>query len=250
MRPFLLITTTTLALGLPAAFAEIDPKADAALRAMSDQLGKAKQLTVKAKRTVVPELLENKAAIGDATIESAVHRPDKLKAVVTGTDKERQFFLGKDGSVIYSKENKFYARFPGKPTIDESFDSAQVEFGMYVPVQDLLSQNPYKDLIARAKSGKHVGVEAVAGEDCDHLAFTQEGIDWEIWIAKSDQLPRKFVIDVKAIEGKSDFVVQDIEWNLDPGLKDGDFTFSPPEGSTEIEFLPQDEEEAAAEEKK
>jgi hypothetical protein len=247
MRTPFLIATTTLALSITAAFAEIDPKADAALRSMSDQLSKAKQLTVKAKRKVAPKLVENDAAIGTATIEVAVQRPDKLKATVNGADKQRQFFLGKDGSVIYSKENQFYARFPGKPSIDESFDAAQVEFGVFIPVQDLLSGNAYAGLTGRTKSGKHVGEEKVGGEDCDHLAFTEKGLNWEVWISKSDHLPRKFVINVKGVEGKDHFVVENLEWNLEPGLKDDAFTFTPPKGSTEIEFLPKEEEDETKE---
>jgi hypothetical protein len=42
----------------------------------------------------------------------------------------------------------------------------------------------------------------VGGVACDHLAFTESNIDWQIWIQRSGKsLPRKVVINYRTTPG-------------------------------------------------
>lgn len=237
-------------LTLSGAIAEISAEATDSLKAMSDKLSGAQQLTVEASRTVAPELLKIEPDLESTKVKAIVQRPDKMVCSVNGEGRQIEFYIGKDGSTIFSKNAGFYARFPGKPSISESFDAAEKERGISIPVQDLLCQDPYNDMTAKAKSGKLVGEESVDGESCDHLAFSQEDLDWEIWIAKSDKLPRKFVITLKGVEGKDHVVVDKMNWNLDPKLSADAFVFTAPKGATEIEFVPDEAPEEPIEDEK
>jgi len=77
------------------------------------------------------------------------------------------------------------------------------------------------------------------GEDlCDHYAFRQGMIDWQVWITTgSNPLPRKIVITNRADEARPQSVFM-ISWNLKPTFKDSVFKFTPPKGATKIEIVP------------
>ena len=67
---------------------------------------------------------------------------------------------------------------------------------------------------------------------CDHYAFRQGQIDWQIWITTgSKPLPRKIVITNRADEARPQSVSL-IDWNLKPTFKDAVFKFTPPKGAT------------------
>ena len=73
---------------------------------------------------------------------------------------------------------------------------------------------------------------------CDHYAFRQGKIDWQIWItAGSKPLPRKVVIADRTDEARPQSVSL-IDWNLKPAFKDTIFKFTPPKGASKIEIVP------------
>jgi len=74
---------------------------------------------------------------------------------------------------------------------------------------------------------------------CHHLAFRQEGIDWQIWIEDSDQaLPRKLVITLKEQPGHPQYLALIDKWNLTPDAPDSAFEFTPPAGAKRIDLTP------------
>ena len=80
------------------------------------------------------------------------------------------------------------------------------------------------------------GQDVIDGELCDHYAFRQGNIDWQIWIATgSKPLPRKLVITNRSDEARPQSV-QMFDWNLKPGFKDSVFKFTPPKGATAVEL--------------
>lgn len=80
----------------------------------------------------------------------------------------------------------------------------------------------------------NAGQDFVAGVLCDHYAFRQGKIDWQIWITNGDQpLPRKVVITDRSDEARPQSVSL-LNWNLKPSFKDSAFTFVPPKGAQPI----------------
>jgi hypothetical protein len=117
-------------------------------------------------------------------------------------------------------------------------DGLQEKYGFTPPVTDFLVQDPYADLTRGAQSGRLAGHESIGGEDCTHLSFTEADADWELWLASSDQLPRKFVLTQKNMSGQPRLEVVFTRWDLAPRLEAGTFTFKPPQGAERIEMLP------------
>jgi hypothetical protein len=75
------------------------------------------------------------------------------------------------------------------------------------------------------------------GEDlCNHYAFRQADIDWQIWITTgSKPVPRKLVITDRLDEARPQSISV-IEWQLEPAFEDAVFEFIPPVGAIQVEL--------------
>ena len=79
-----------------------------------------------------------------------------------------------------------------------------------------------------------LGPSVVLGTTCQHYAFRQDDIDWQIWIQKGDNpLPRKLVITTKTDEARPQHTAV-YTWNLAPSFNDAAFTFDPPAGAGKV----------------
>lgn len=215
---------------------DVDTKSEAVLRKMSDKLTSAKQIKITATRKLDKRLLDNENMIGNAEIEAYVARPDRLKIKLRGGGNERHFYMAKSGATIYSTNSKFYANFPGQPTLDKSFDAAASKLGMNIPAQDFLSSNPYRDFTRGTSEITYVGSATVRGQTCDHIKGKSEKLEWNLWVSKSSHLPRRYTITVNGVEGENHLQVDFKKWDLSPSISKNTFTFSAPKDAQEIEF--------------
>ena len=225
------------ALGSCASIATLDSKSDATLKAMSDKLAAADQLSFTAYRQMDSRLKELPNQMTNATIEAHVARPDRAKAIAKGGGDERHLYLAKEGGAIFSPKTGFYARFNGFPTVEQSIDKISSELDIHVPMQDFLGSNPYRNFRANSDTITHEGVDKIGGVACDHLKGTRAELEWHLWIAQSDNLPRRATITVKEFSGKDHWKADFKKWNLNPKLPAGTFEFTPPKGATEIDIV-------------
>ena len=83
-------------------------------------------------------------------------------------------------------------------------------------------------------AARDLGPSDVLGTTCQHYAFRQDDIDWQIWIQKGDNaLPRKLVITTKTDEARPQTSAV-YTWNLAPSFNDATFTFDPPAGAGKV----------------
>jgi hypothetical protein len=116
--------------------------------------------------------------------------------------------------------------------IDKAHDDLDVD----LPLVDLAVADPYKNATAKVVKGTYYGLSPVLGLDCHHLAFTQDNVDWQIWIQPGPQpLIRKFVITHKGEEGAPEFTALITQWNFTDRISDSDFVFEPPSGATQVQ---------------
>jgi hypothetical protein len=72
-----------------------------------------------------------------------------------------------------------------------------------------------------------VGPSEIGGVTCEHYAFRQAGVDWQVWIQLGNfPLPRRLVITDMGDEARPQFA-STMNWNLAPSFNDGAFTFEP-----------------------
>jgi hypothetical protein len=98
-----------------------------------------------------------------------------------------------------------------------------------LPASDLLLSNSYELLAADVLEAKHIGRGIIDGVECEHLAFRNVDIDWQLWIKVGDQpTPCKMVITSKTINNAPQYTLRIKSWKTDVKPASDAFVFRPP----------------------
>jgi len=172
------------------------------------------------------------------TTDVALRRPDCLRSAFNGDERQTQTFYDGKTVTIYSAAVNMYAVTNVPPEIDSAIDMIVDKYGFSVPLADLVYADPYNILIANVIEGRWVGRHSIAGVPCNHLAFVQESIDWQIWIEEGTRpVPRQVLITYKDEPGWPQYLARLQSWDFQPQFSNEYFQFQPPAGSDEMEFL-------------
>lgn len=171
-------------------------------------------------------------------LDLAVKRPGKIVATYRGDLDVKKVFCDGKRVTLYDQAANVYGVIEVPPKLDGAVRKMAEEAGFSIPLIDLVCVRPGVERFSNIQSGHYVGVHRVAGVPCHHLAFTGPKVDWQLWIEDSVRfLPRKVVITHKTLPGSPQYVAFIREWDFAPNLPDPLFTFRPPAGAEEIEFL-------------
>lgn len=210
----------------------VDPKADEVLRKMGQTLAAAKAFSFRANDATDRTMESGQKVQFSKTVNVTVRRPDAVVADTVGDLEDRKFVFAGGKVSLLNRADNVYAQADVPDKIDAMFDALAERFGITAPLSDLAFTDPYAVLIDRVRQGTYLGLHSVNGVKAHHLAFRQEGIDWQIWIADGEQaLPVKVVITYKEQPGFPQYVATLDEWNLSPKIDDATFTFTPPAGA-------------------
>jgi hypothetical protein len=220
----------------------IEPRVDKLLKDMSEYLEDAKEFTFHAEISFDQVLTSGQKLQFGASQDIGVRRPDRARTRYIGDLRNNQVWYNGKTITILDVDRNLYSVIKAPSKIDKALDHIIDMYDIAVPTADLIYSNPYKILIEKVESGFYVGMDMVDGIMCHHLAFSQENVDWQIWIEERKHLvPRKFIIDYKNIPGSPQYVVFLSEWDFNVKLADRLFEFEAPEGAEKIEFLPIEE---------
>jgi hypothetical protein len=174
------------------------------------------------------------------TVTMDVKRPDGLRLEITSPNTERGFWYDGKTLTVLDRKHNFYGVTAMPTMLDDTVDAAHDQFGIDLPLIDLALSDPYKNAMARVTGGKYFGIAPVLGVLCHHLAFTQDNVDWQVWIEDGPQpLIRKFVITQKNEPGAPEFTALITHWNVSDRIADADFVFAKPKGALEVEMRPE-----------
>ncbi len=224
----------------------VDEDADRILREMGDYLRTANEYTFRAD-IAYDEIVDDQMILFGGVAEIALRRgpdqsPDQLNVELDGDELRRRFVYDGKTITIHNRSRNLYAVAEVPSEIDLALDRLFEVFGSAVPIADLVYSDPYRTLSENVQTGFVVGQHPVNGIRCHHLAFTQEVIDWQIWIEVGPRpVPRKLVITYRDEPGSPQYIAELSEWNFNPRLSEHYFTFQPPDDADEIEFLPPQE---------
>lgn len=166
----------------------------------------------------------------------AVERPNHLAADATGDTLNRASWYDGKTATILDKEHNVYASIEAQGTIDATLDKLEDDYGVVFPLGDVMASDPYASLMEGVTYGRYLGIHQAAGVACHHLVFSQDSIEWQIWIDAAEQpLPRKLVITYVQETGEPQYSATIRRWNLDPTFPEGLFTFEAPEGAQKID---------------
>jgi len=217
----------------------IDPRADRILRQMGSLLRNARQFRFEA-----TEMFDDvrpsgqKLQFTNQTV-IAVHRPNQVYADVQGDTANRRFWYdGKHVTVLEKFEN-LYVTMNGARDIDTTVDLVVEKYGLHVPLLDLLYADPYRIVTERVRTGAYIGLHQMRDVKCHHLAFTQDDVDWQIWIDEGARpLPRKVVITYKKLPMQPQYLATFQRWDLSPRLPASQFAFRRPAVAEKIGLAP------------
>jgi hypothetical protein len=169
------------------------------------------------------------------TVTMDVKRPDGLRLEISSPLSARGFWYDGKTLTILDRRHNWYSTTDMPSTLDKTADAAHDQ-GIDLPLVDLALSNPYKNAMEKVETARYFGVSPVLGIDCHHLAFTQDNVDWQVWIQDGPQpLIRKFVITYKNEPGEPEFTAIISDWNLTDRIADSDFIFERPPGATQIQ---------------
>jgi hypothetical protein len=222
----------------------VETHADRILKEMGDYLKSADAFTFHAESSYDAIDRNGQKIRYGGTTDVAIHRPDRLRSKFIGDERQTQTFYDGKTVTIYNPAVNMYAITDVPPDIDGAIDKIFDKYGVSVPLADLVFADPYNTLIANVIGGRWVGRHSIAGVPCNHLAFTQESIDWQIWIEEGPRpVPRQILITYTDEPGWPQYLARLKSWDFEPRFSNDHFNFQPPTGSDEMEFLTTSEKE-------
>ena len=220
--------------------AQLDAKTDAVLTAMSDKLAAAKTLRVSATRTSSKGFHAGMDMAESATGTLAVQRPNTLAAVMRTSEGNRSVGLSNGTVTLVDHKAGTHSTVKAMGDLDQTLHSIENTYSIMLPVAELVANHPRAFLLDGVKTGRCVGTDDIGGVACDHLAFTQDHMSWDLWVATGDGLPRRMTITYPNGEGGAPLTMQaDIsKWELNAFMSAADLTVGVPADSRDIDMIP------------
>ena len=216
----------------------IDPAAIQALKDMGAYLVSLKRFGVSTELTGERVLADGQKLQHTATADMDVERPNRIRVVMKSARSQRELLYDGKTVTLYTPAQKYYSTVEFTDTVAKLIDRLEERYRIQVPLQDLFAWGTPAAPLDKIESAMNAGQDFIDDDLCDHYAFRQGKIDWQIWImANGKPLPRKLVITNRADEARPQSVSL-IDWNLKPAFKDSIFRFAPPQGAKKIDLVP------------
>jgi hypothetical protein len=213
----------------------VDPQADLLLHRMGDFLAQAQFYSVSAEVWQDVRLGSGQVVQAGRTVELQVRRPDRFHAEVRSARRNRGLFYDGKSLTLLDRSQNFYGSIAAPTTLDAALDTATERFGITVPLEDIIVSDSYQGLMGKVEAGVHLGDVKVLGVPCEHLAYSMEKVNWQIWIEQGARpVPRKIVITYKDEEGSPEYTAILSNWDFQTKLPDFVFAFEPPAGAARI----------------
>jgi len=162
--------------------------------------------------------------------------PSGLWAKSSSMHDEHEFFYDGKNFTIYSPQSHFYASFDAPDTVSKTVIKAGQEFNIQMPLSDLFYWGSSVESTDSIEEALIVGVDKVNGISCNHFAFRQQEIDWQICIQRGNTpLPLKLVIISKKEESHPQYTAV-LKWDTAPVLNKQLFIFTPASTDNKINF--------------
>jgi len=216
----------------------VDPASVQALKDMGAFLQTLTRFQVSTELTGERVLADGQKLQHTASASMDVERPNRIRAVIRNAQATREIIYDGRTVTLYTPAQKYYSMAEFTENIGGLIDKLESRLGVQLPLSDLFLFGTPAAPLDNIESAMNAGQSIVGGEVCDHYAFRQGKVDWQIWIATGDKpLPRKVAITSRSDEARPQSVAL-IDWNLQPSFKDTVFKFVPPKGAVKVEIVP------------
>ena len=222
----------------------IDPVAVDALNQMGTYLRSLKDFQVTAALTSEDVLSDGEKLTYAHTTNILAAMPNKLRIDTQGDQKSRLVLYDGKTFTLFARRAGYYATADAPPTIGELIDVASDKYGIDIPLLDLFLWGGPRASTGEITEASDFGPSDVSGITCEHYAFRQPGLDWQVWVQLGEHpLPKKLVLTTTTDDARPQHISV-LTWNLAPSYNDVAFVFDPPADAHKIVFAK--EEPAAA----
>lgn len=207
------------------------------LKQMSDTLASTKAFTFHASSFMEVPAVTGQFLTLFTESDIALQRPNKLRVDVSGDVPGFQLYY--DGAKLsaFDPQKNLHSVSDPLATIDKMLDYVLTKAQINFPSADFMYSNPYAVMTKNLTHAIVVGPSMVNGLPCEHFAYMEPGLNWEIWIENGKKaLPLRLAMTYKQVPNFPRFMVEYRDWNLNPKLKADIFVFKAPANSKIIEF--------------
>lgn len=216
----------------------IDPVVDELLQELGQYVDGAEQLTFQVEVEVDEVTPQGQKKQYASSFDIAVQRPNRLFANQQGDLQNRSLWFDGERFTLLDQNLNLYLSVDTPNTLAEAVPFLE-DRGVVFPLADFVTGNFYQGVITNLQTGDYLGLHQVRDQQCHHLAFTQDNIDWQIWIEDGYQIvPCKLVITYKNLPESPQYTAYFSDWDFSPRLPDRLFRFVAPVGASEVEVLP------------
>ncbi len=241
--PSALVLAALLILAPSAVAQESSPPADSEsaridgiLRQMSDFLTSAQSFGFTA-HELIDEVEEGQRIQYSNSRSMLVRRPDRIATEAYGDLVNRSVWYDGKSFTLLDREFNTYIQVPAPNSIDAVLDQIEEQLEVVIPLGEVLSEDVYQALTPQIRQAQYLGLHQVRGIECHHIIFTQDDLDWQLWVeASSTPVPRKIVIVYKREPGIPQYSAVISEWDFTVATTDELFEFRPPEGARELDM--------------
>lgn len=150
----------------------------------------------------------------------------------------REYFFDGVTFTVYDVENDAYAQAAFSGEFESLVDRVKQEYNVDLPIWSVLSMRYRGHYLDEAESAAYLGLTRVGGETVHHIALSNYDEDWQVWIADDPEAPHLVMVvgTDPYTQGWPQYRAYFTDWQFDPEIAEGSFTFIPGENSERMSW--------------
>lgn len=165
----------------------VDPESIVALSKMGKYLASRQSMAFDARLFTEVVLDNQQKLLIDGNARYLVQKPDKLRVELVTESIQRHFYHDGQKFTLVAPDEAYYGELEARGATRDFLIRAARDYGIEVPLADLLEWGHAQDSWKGIQEGFLVGKSKIEGMDVEHWAFRGAELDWEIWIQSGER---------------------------------------------------------------
>jgi len=192
----------------------IDSRSENIVRSMGGFLGGLPQFSFVANVNYDRELETGQLVEAHEIHEVSVRRPGQLRATVLGENGLRAAIINKGTATLVDPLSRKYFQCAVPETLGEAIDVLVIDLGLSLPSADFIYADPDQLFLADVVRSEYLGVVMLDEQACHHMAFVQDGLEWQLWVSTGvHPLPKRISLRYIDRPGSPRFSAS-LQWRL------------------------------------
>lgn len=205
------------------------------ITAMSQYLGSQPSLSFDFESTVEVITTDDQKLSITSSGSLAMERPDKLHVTRSGGFAQVAGVFDGKAFTVENLATKSYAVLDAPGSVEQLTETLRTDLGLVLPAADLLDADVASKIFEAAKDIKDLGSGVIAGQECDHIAFRSDDLDWQLWVAQGENpYPCRYQVTSRKVAGNPDYTLTVSNWGK--GAATADFAFKPSDGAVQVDL--------------